>query len=288
MEYRQKITLEVSGGETVKVAAKQKDKDSRTVEVALTGGGIPLAIPVTVTARLRAIKPSGACVLNDCQIDGDHILVPLTEQLLAEVGTVRADIGLYDGAALLSTTQFVIQVSRSTIDEDAVESTREFSALTNALTAVDTGIAEAATAAENANRAAASLGTAVEDCNTAAQKANGTAALAEEKAADLSNEAWTGEAEEYLTKINGKVYSFPLCIEGRGIIYNKSLRYLCESGDWSGGGRRHCHKSRCQGERSSGPISRQTQRHGKTGCKRKDHTHAHRRRSRCGACQSYA
>ena len=33
-------------------------------------------------------------------------------------------------------------------------------------------------------------------------------ALAEEKAADLSNEAWTGEAEEYLTKINGKVYSF--------------------------------------------------------------------------------
>lgn len=23
----------------------------------------------------------------------------------------------------------------------------------------------------------------------------------------------TGEAEEYLTKINGKVYSFPLCIE---------------------------------------------------------------------------
>lgn len=168
MEYRQKITLEVSGGETVKVAAKQKDKDSRTVEVALTGGGIPLAIPVTVTARLRAIKPSGACVLNDCQIDGDHILVPLTEQLLAEVGTVRADIGLYDGAALLSTTQFVIQVSRSTIDEDAVESTREFSALTNALTAVDTGIAEAATAAENAN---------------------GNAALAEEKAALAQKQA---------------------------------------------------------------------------------------------------
>ena len=48
-------------------------------------------------------------------------------------------------------------------------------------------------------------------------------ALAEEKAADLSNEAWTGEAEEYLTKINRKVYSFPLCIEGRGIIYNKSV-----------------------------------------------------------------
>lgn len=48
-------------------------------------------------------------------------------------------------------------------------------------------------------------------------------ALAEEKAEDLTSERWTSEAEGYLTKINGKVYSFPLCIEGRGIIYNKTV-----------------------------------------------------------------
>ena len=47
-------------------------------------------------------------------------------------------------------------------------------------------------------------------------------ALAEEKAEDLSDEAWIEEAEGYLTQINGKVYSFPLCVEGRGLIYNKS------------------------------------------------------------------
>lgn len=46
-------------------------------------------------------------------------------------------------------------------------------------------------------------------------------ALAEEKALDLTEETWTGEAEGYLTEINGRVYSFPLCIEGRGLIYNK-------------------------------------------------------------------
>lgn len=48
-------------------------------------------------------------------------------------------------------------------------------------------------------------------------------ALAEEKAADLTGEDWNAEAEEYLTEVNGKVYSFPLCIEGRGIIYNKAV-----------------------------------------------------------------
>lgn len=47
-------------------------------------------------------------------------------------------------------------------------------------------------------------------------------ALAEEKAQDLTDEAWTAEAEGYLTEVNGKVYSFPLCIEGRDLIYNKA------------------------------------------------------------------
>lgn len=48
-------------------------------------------------------------------------------------------------------------------------------------------------------------------------------ALAEEKAADLTTEPWVAEAEGYLTEVNGKVYSFPLCIEGRGIIYNRTV-----------------------------------------------------------------
>lgn len=48
-------------------------------------------------------------------------------------------------------------------------------------------------------------------------------ALAEEKAADLTDEKWIKEAEEYVTEVNGKVYSFPLCIEGRGLIYNKRV-----------------------------------------------------------------
>lgn len=46
-------------------------------------------------------------------------------------------------------------------------------------------------------------------------------ALAEEKALDLSGEKWIEEAEQYVTRINDKVYSLPLCIEGRGLIYNK-------------------------------------------------------------------
>lgn len=47
-------------------------------------------------------------------------------------------------------------------------------------------------------------------------------ALAKEYAMDLSSEKWVSEADGQLTKIDDKVYSFPFCVEGRGIIYNKA------------------------------------------------------------------
>jgi raffinose/stachyose/melibiose transport system substrate-binding protein len=46
-------------------------------------------------------------------------------------------------------------------------------------------------------------------------------ALAKEYALDLSDEKWVGECEDQVTKVDGSIYSFPFCIEGRGLIYNK-------------------------------------------------------------------
>lgn len=46
-------------------------------------------------------------------------------------------------------------------------------------------------------------------------------ALAEEYALDLSDEKWVSECGNQVYKLNDKVYSFPFCIEGRGLIYNK-------------------------------------------------------------------
>lgn len=48
-------------------------------------------------------------------------------------------------------------------------------------------------------------------------------ALGEEKAVDLSNEKWVSEVEGLTTEVNGKIYSFPFAVEGRGLIYNKSV-----------------------------------------------------------------
>lgn len=47
-------------------------------------------------------------------------------------------------------------------------------------------------------------------------------ALAEEYAVDLSGEDWIAECENQVYRLNDTVYSFPFCVEGRGLIYNKT------------------------------------------------------------------
>ena len=46
--------------------------------------------------------------------------------------------------------------------------------------------------------------------------------LAKEYALELTNEKWVTETDALNLTIDGKIYSFPFCVEGRGIIYNKS------------------------------------------------------------------
>ncbi len=46
--------------------------------------------------------------------------------------------------------------------------------------------------------------------------------LAKEYALDLSGEKWVSETDALNLTVDGKIYSFPSCVEGRGIIYNKS------------------------------------------------------------------
>ena len=48
-------------------------------------------------------------------------------------------------------------------------------------------------------------------------------ALADEKALVLDEEDWVKEAGNYATEIQGHIYSLPLCVEGKGIIYNKKV-----------------------------------------------------------------
>lgn len=54
------------------------------------------------------------------------------------------------------------------------------------------------------------------------------------KGVDLSDESWAanGGTQYGITGNDGKLYSFPFCIEGRGMIYNKTAIEDTLGEDW--------------------------------------------------------
>lgn len=115
------------------VFAKQGDQETRFVEVIPLDNGTPYTIDVGVTARVGATKPDGTTVLDDCTITDGKIYVELTAQMLAVAGTLIAEVGLYQGTALLSSQLFYVRIKESAYDVNAPESSDEYNSLVNAL-----------------------------------------------------------------------------------------------------------------------------------------------------------
>lgn len=94
-------------------------------------------IPDDTTARLYAKKPTGAIVYNDCVIIDNTVELELTNQLLAETGTVCCQIELTKAKNTLTSFEFCIDVKRQLKDNKAIESSNEFTALENAFNEVE-------------------------------------------------------------------------------------------------------------------------------------------------------
>lgn len=92
------------------------------------------AIPPDASARIYAVKPSGAEIYNNCDITGNSsVSVELTTQMLAELGVTRCQVEISKLNKKVTSFEFCIEVKRSLISDTAIESTDEFTALEEAL-----------------------------------------------------------------------------------------------------------------------------------------------------------
>lgn len=91
------------------------------------------AIPEGSTARIYAVKPSGAEIYNDATVDGNAVLIELTTQMLAEIGYTVAQVELTNEGKYVTSFEFRIIVRRKLKSESSVESTNEFQALERAM-----------------------------------------------------------------------------------------------------------------------------------------------------------
>lgn len=117
-----------SSGIPARIEAVQVDS-GRKLKCFLTD----MTIPEGAVARIYGEKPSKLEIYNDCEISGNHVIVELTTQFLAEIGTVACQVEItHDGKTVTSFDLFV-DVKKKRASEGAIESTNEFTALEEAL-----------------------------------------------------------------------------------------------------------------------------------------------------------
>lgn len=148
-------------------------------------------IPAGAIANIYIKKPSGAQIYNSCSISGNKITVNPTTQMFAESGKQFGQLQILNSEKILESFLILFNVEKSIIDDAAIESSDEFTALEDALNSIDDSATEAKNAVSAANQAVSDAQTAIENANTAISGANTAASSANSAAESATNAAST-------------------------------------------------------------------------------------------------
>lgn len=130
------ITVDLYNLYPLKKMDAQQDNTGRGALVTLTAAGMVIA-PTGETVTLWAKKPDGMVSYLPCTVADGKIKADFTNQMLAIAGSVQVELQMVDGENNITTPIFTVEVHPSNIDDDAVESQNEFTALVKALQEVE-------------------------------------------------------------------------------------------------------------------------------------------------------
>lgn len=130
-----RISLDIHRQTTQEHLAVKKGDTARCIIITLTDGGLPYAIGDGCYAVLMGKKPDGNVLYNACTIENGQIIYDFTEQTVSMVGRMPCEVRLYGADdALITSPRIAIIVSGTVYDDSEVESTAEFTALSEAMT----------------------------------------------------------------------------------------------------------------------------------------------------------
>lgn len=136
MNYsKYRISLDIHDTNSQAMLNVKKDDTARKFYFSLTDGGRPYQIAEEgCTAVFRAKKPDGTILYNDCTINDNVIEYTLTQQTSASVGIVDCEVTLYGSdSRQITSPRFVLVVEDNLYSDSEIESTDEFTALTEAV-----------------------------------------------------------------------------------------------------------------------------------------------------------
>ena len=151
VEHRLRLDL-LRGGNQGYIRVKRGENGARRLAIALYMHSVPYMADAGTTAVFRAIKPDNKKLFNSATITDNVVTVGLTTQTVAALGTVRCELSIYGtNNELLYSPQFDIIVEDYLYSDTAIESTNEYTDLTEAISKVNNIVSTEAArvAAEN-------------------------------------------------------------------------------------------------------------------------------------------
>ncbi len=122
-------------GSQAAVTVARRDRRARLLRVRLFSGANPVPLAGDMLAVLRGLKPDGEILYNDCALNGNAIEQAMTDQMMAAVGLVECELTLYGADGLVLTTpRFDVYVTDTLYADGVIESTDEYTGLTDAMT----------------------------------------------------------------------------------------------------------------------------------------------------------
>ena len=187
--FRISLDIHEHGSQAV-LNAKYTDT-GRTLRISLRSGSTPYTISTGCYAAFKATKPDGTILFNDCTIEDNEIVYEFTEQTCSAIGRSKCEIALYGSDdKLITSPRFALLVDGVIYPDGRVESTDEFSALTELMGTTQKFIEDATEATGKANAATVRANVATANATDATEAANQAAASAAQQA-QFANTATT-------------------------------------------------------------------------------------------------
>ena len=180
VEHRLRLDL-LRGGNQGYIRVKRGENGARRLAIALYMHSVPYMADAGTTAVFRAIKPDDKKLFNSATITDNVVTVGLTTQTVAALGTVRCELSIYGtNNELLYSPQFDIIVEDYLYSDTAIESTDEYTDLTEAISKVNNIVSTEAArvAAENQRVANETARVSAEAERASAETARGAAETA--------------------------------------------------------------------------------------------------------------
>lgn len=139
MRNIQYLTIDINKKTQQDVTANEGEIGSRFLKIKITDSNVNVDLTGT-KVYLYALKSDNTKLFNLVEIvDATQgvVLGELTSQLLTSPGVVKLTLVLTEGTKKLISKEFSLKVDDSIFDDDAIESTNEFTALTRSLNKVD-------------------------------------------------------------------------------------------------------------------------------------------------------